>query len=59
VPLDPAVVDAVIEALRGPFRLEVVYGEADPAPRVLEPHGVLLGRAAIWSRASPGGRRGR
>ncbi|MEO1688975.1 MAG: WYL domain-containing protein [Pseudomonadota bacterium] len=43
VALDPDVTDAVIEALRGPFRLRVVYGEPDAAPRVLEPHGLLLG----------------
>jgi hypothetical protein len=43
VRLDAAVLDALIEALRGPFRLQVVYGEPDAALRVLEPHGVLLG----------------
>ena len=39
----PAVMDAVIEALRGPFRLHVSYGQEKSAERVLEPHGVLLG----------------
>lgn len=39
----PAVMDAVIEALRGPFRLRVSYGQGKSAERVLEPHGVLLG----------------
>lgn len=41
--LRPAVTDAVIEALRGPFRLRVCYGARGTAPRVIEPHGVLLG----------------
>src|SRR5690606_22781424 len=41
VSLQPAILDAIIEALRGPFRLRVRYNQ-DAAPRVLEPHGVLL-----------------
>ncbi len=39
----PAVMDAVIEALRGPFKLRVSYGQKNSAERILEPHGVLLG----------------
>ena len=54
VMLDPTVLDAVIEALRGPFRLEVVYGEPDAAPRVLEPHGVLLGPRSYLVARQPG-----
>lgn len=40
-----------MEALRGPFRLRVVYGSGDAAPRVIEPHGLLLGHG-IRSTAS-------
>lgn len=39
----PEVMDAVIEALRGPFRLEISYGEKNSKQRIVEPHGVLLG----------------
>ncbi len=39
----PEVMDAVIEALRGPFPLEISYGEKDSKQRIVEPHGVLLG----------------
>ncbi|NOX41681.1 MAG: WYL domain-containing protein [Alphaproteobacteria bacterium] len=39
----PEVMDAVIEALRGPFRLEISYGTKDSKQRIVEPHGVLLG----------------
>ena len=46
VSLEPEVTDAVIEALRGPFRLRVRYGEADAPERVIEPHGLVLGH---WS----------
>ncbi|GEC31699.1 DeoR family transcriptional regulator [Sinorhizobium fredii USDA 205] len=42
VSLVPMVLDAIIEALRGPFRLRVRYNR-DQALRILEPHGVLLG----------------
>ena len=38
----PKILDAIIEALRGPFRLRVRYNH-DALPRILEPHGVLLG----------------
>lgn len=43
VALAPDILDAIIEALRGPFRLRVRYGRPDAPPRTLEPHGVLLG----------------
>lgn len=39
----PEIMDAVIEALRGPFRLRISYGQKKSAERVLEPHGVLQG----------------
>lgn len=42
VSLASKVLDAIIEALRGPFRLRVRYNR-DQALRILEPHGVLLG----------------
>ena len=43
VRLRPGVMDAVIEALRGPFRLCMVYREAEAKERIVEPHGVLFG----------------
>ena len=42
VTLAPAVLDAIIEALRGPLRLRVMY-RGETTPRILDPHGVLLG----------------
>ena len=41
--LKPGILDEIIEALRGPFRLRIVYREPDAPARVIEPHGVLLG----------------
>jgi predicted DNA-binding transcriptional regulator YafY len=55
VALKPAVTDAVIEGLRGPFRLRVRYGAADAAPRVIEPHGLLLGHRSYLVARQPGG----
>ena len=49
----PAVTDAVIEALRGPFRLRVWYGDQDAAPRVIEPHGMLLGHRSYLVARQP------
>lgn len=43
VPLKPEITDAVIEGLRGPFRLKVVYGDPEAPARIIEPHGLLLG----------------
>lgn len=43
VRLNPDLLDAIIESLRGPFRLRVRYGSPDAPHRILEPHGVLLG----------------
>lgn len=42
VALAPNILDAIVEALRGPFRLRVRYN-TDIEARILEPHGVLLG----------------
>lgn len=53
VTLRPAVTDAVIEALRGPFRLRVTYGSSDAAPRVIEPHGLLLGHRSYLVARQP------
>jgi len=42
VSVDARILDAIIEALRGPFRLKVRYNQ-DESTRILEPHGILLG----------------
>lgn len=42
VRLAPKILDAIIEALRGPFRLRLRYNK-DQKLRILEPHGVLFG----------------
>lgn len=43
VELLSGVMDEIIEALRGPFRLRMVYSKSDAPARIVEPHGVLLG----------------
>ncbi|WP_254900911.1 YafY family protein [Maritimibacter sp. HL-12] len=53
VALQPNVTDAVMEALRGPFRLRVIYGPVDAAPRVIEPHGLLLGHRSYLVARQP------
>ena len=53
VALRPDVTDAVMEALRGPFRLRVVYGSGDATPRVIEPHGLLLGHRSYLVARQP------
>ncbi len=53
VALRPDVTDAVIEALRGPFKLRVTYGSVDAAPRVIEPHGLLLGHRSYLVARQP------
>lgn len=53
VALRPEVTEAVIEALRGPFRLRVTYGSADAEPRVIEPHGLLLGHRSYLVARQP------
>lgn len=41
--LAPKIIDSIIDGLRGPFRLRIVYGAPDAQPRTIEPHGLLLG----------------
>lgn len=53
VNLAPAVLDAVIEALRGPFRLRMRYGEPEAPERVIEPHGLLLGHRSYLVARQP------
>lgn len=52
VSLSPTILDAIIEALRGPFRLRVRYNK-DTSPRILEPHGVLLGHRTYLAARDP------
>lgn len=53
VNLAPQVLDAVIEALRGPFRLRLRYGEQDAPERIIEPHGLLLGHRSYLVARQP------
>lgn len=53
VSVETDVLDAIIEALRGPFRLSVRYNQ-DVANRILEPHGVLLGHRTYLAARDPG-----
>lgn len=43
VPLASNIIDAIIEGLRGPFRMQITYGSASSEPRKIEPHGLLMG----------------
>jgi predicted DNA-binding transcriptional regulator YafY len=43
VAMNPEVTDVLIEALRGPFRMRIFYGDTPGEARVVEPHGLLLG----------------
>lgn len=52
VALQPEILDAIIESLRGPFRLRVRYSH-DAGFRVLEPHGVLLGHRTYLAARDP------
>lgn len=52
VSVSPEILDAIIEALRGPFRLRVLYN-ADTTSRILEPHGVLLGHRTYLAARDP------
>lgn len=52
VSVSPDILDAIIEALRGPFQLRVRYN-ADTTPRILEPHGVLLGHRTYLAARDP------
>ncbi|MDM9628428.1 WYL domain-containing protein [Rhizobium sp. S152] len=53
VNLKPAVLDAIIEALRGPFRLRLQYGEPGTPERVIEPYGLLLGHRSYLVARQP------
>lgn len=53
VSLLPEILDAVTEALRGPFQLRVRYKSEDAPERVLEPHGVLLGHRTYLVARDP------
>jgi len=53
VNLKPTVLDAIIEALRGPFRLRLRYGDPDAPERVIEPHGLLLGHRSYLVARQP------
>lgn len=52
VSVAPDILDAIIEALRGPFRLRVRYSQ-DTKKRILEPHGVLLGHRTYLAARDP------
>lgn len=52
VSVAPDILDAIIEALRGPFRLRVRYNH-DSQMRILEPHGVLLGHRTYLAARDP------
>lgn len=52
VNVETDVLDAIIESLRGPFRLSVRYNQ-DGANRILEPHGVLLGHLTYLAARDP------
>ena len=53
VALRPEVMDSVIEALRGPFRLRITYGSTDASPRTIEPQGLLLGHRSYLVARQP------
>ena len=53
VNLAPKVLDAVIESLRGPFRLRLRYGKPGTAERIIEPHGLLLGHRSYLVARQP------
>lgn len=53
VSLAPAVLDAVIEGLRGPFRLRLRYRDVDAPERIIEPHGLLLGHRSYLVARQP------
>ena len=53
VPLRPEIVESVIEGLRGPFRLQVIYSAPDAPPRIIEPHGLLVGARSYLIARQP------
>ena len=52
--LAPKIIDSVIEGLRSPLRLRIVYGTPDAPPRTIEPHGLLLGPRSYVVARQPG-----
>lgn len=52
--LAPQIIDSIIEGLRGPFRLRIVYGTPDASRRTIEPHGLLLGPRSYLVARQPG-----
>lgn len=57
IAMNPQVLEAVSEAIRGMTKLRVRY-HTDPEPRVLDPHGILLGeRAYLVARQAARGPR--
>ena len=53
VRISPEVVDAVYDALRGPYRLNIRYG-SDATERAVDPQGVLLGPRSYLVAVLPG-----
>ena len=51
--LDPSTLDAIVEALRGPFTLQFRYGDHAAPQRVVEPYGVLLGHRSYLVARQP------
>jgi Predicted transcriptional regulator len=49
----PEVLDAIIQALRGPFRLRMRYRTPDAPPRIVEPHGLLRGHRSYLVARQP------
>lgn len=46
IPVEPRLLDTIVEALKGPFRLLIGYRgptDATPRERVVDPHGLILG----------------
>src|SRR3546814_11979324 len=59
VAMKPEVTDVLIEALRGPFKMRIVYGETDSETRTVEPQGLLVGlRSYLVSQVGRGWCRG-
>lgn len=53
VSLRPEITDAIIEALRGPFRARIIYGAPEASFRIVEPHGLLLGHRSYLVARQP------
>lgn len=53
VNFEPEIIDAIIESLRGPFRMQMRYGDPESPQRVIEPHGLLLGHRSYLIARQP------